>query len=80
MDRKQETIMGMTYVQKLIARACGRSEVAVGEVVEPPVGLAMSHENAALVINQFLEIYKETGREPKVWDPDRIAIIFDHRV
>ncbi len=40
----------------------------------------MSHENAALVINQFLEIYKDTGREPKVWDPSRVAIIFDHRV
>ena len=40
----------------------------------------MSHENAALVINQFQEIFAGTGREPKVWDPSRIAIIFDHRV
>ncbi len=72
--------MGMTYVQKLIARACGKTQVAVREVFEPPVGLAMSHENAALVINQFNEIFQETGREPKVWDPDRITIIFDHRV
>jgi 3-isopropylmalate/(R)-2-methylmalate dehydratase large subunit len=48
--------------------------------VEPAVDLAMSHENAALVINQFLEIYKDTGREPRVWNPDRIAIIFDHRI
>jgi len=40
----------------------------------------MSHENAALVINQFLEIYKDTGLKPKVWDPDKIAIILDHRV
>jgi len=72
--------MGMTYVQKLLARACGKSAVTVGEVLEPPVSLAMSHENGALVINQFSEIYKGTGREPKVWDPSRIAIIFDHRV
>jgi 3-isopropylmalate/(R)-2-methylmalate dehydratase large subunit len=40
----------------------------------------MSHENAALVINQFHEIFQGTGREPRVWDPGRIAIIFDHRV
>lgn len=40
----------------------------------------MSHENAALVINQFKEIYQGTGREAKPWDPSRIAIIFDHRV
>jgi 3-isopropylmalate/(R)-2-methylmalate dehydratase large subunit len=72
--------MGMTYVQKLLARACGKPAVAVGDVLEPPVHLAMSHENGALVINQFNEIYQGTGREPKVWDPSRIAIIFDHRV
>ena len=70
----------MTYIQQLLARACGRSEVAVGEVLEPRVDLAMSHENAALVVNQFAEIFAGTGREPRVWDPDRIAIIFDHRV
>ena len=49
-------------------------------MVEPQVDLAMSHENAALVINQFKEIYEGTGREAKPWDPSRIAIIFDHRV
>jgi 3-isopropylmalate/(R)-2-methylmalate dehydratase large subunit len=72
--------MGMTYVQKLLARACGRPSVAVGDVLEPPVHLAMSHENAALVINQFQEIFAGTGREARVWDPSRIAIVFDHRV
>jgi len=73
-------IMGMTIVQKILARGCGRKSVATGEVLEPAVDLAMSHENAALVINQFLEIHRGTGLAPKVWAPDRIAIIFDHRV
>ncbi len=36
----------------------------------------MSHENGALVLNQFREIYKGTGLEPKLWDPSKIAIIF----
>jgi 3-isopropylmalate/(R)-2-methylmalate dehydratase large subunit len=40
----------------------------------------MSHENAALVINQWSEIFAGTGLEPKVWDPSKIAIVFDHRV
>ena len=70
----------MTYVQKLLAQACGKKAVETGDVLEVPVGLAMSHENAALVINQFNEIYKDTRREARVWDPERIAIIFDHRV
>ena len=72
--------MGMTTVEKILARASGLSSVRPVDVVEPAVDLAMSHENAALVINQFLEIYKDTGREPRVWNPDRIAIIFDHRI
>lgn len=72
--------MGMTVVEKILARASGRTRVAVGDVVEPRVDLAMSHENAALVINQFLEVYAGTGLEPRVWDPERVAIIFDHRV
>jgi 3-isopropylmalate/(R)-2-methylmalate dehydratase large subunit len=71
---------GMTVVQKILARATGRPSVAVGDVVEPAVDLAMSHENAALVLNQFQEVYLGTGLEPRVWDPSKVAIIFDHRV
>lgn len=72
--------MGMTMVEKILARAGGQTSVRAGDVLEPRVDLAMSHENAALVLNQFHEIYKGTGLEPKVWDPEKIAIIFDHRV
>jgi 3-isopropylmalate/(R)-2-methylmalate dehydratase large subunit len=72
--------MGMTIVEKILTRATGRSSIRSGEVVEPAVDLAMSHENGALVINQFFEIYKGTGLEPRVWDPSRVAIVFDHRV
>jgi 3-isopropylmalate/(R)-2-methylmalate dehydratase large subunit len=72
--------MGMTIVQKILARATGCSEVDVGDVVAPAVDLAMSHENAALVINQFQEVFRGTGLEARVWDSSRIAIVLDHRV
>lgn len=72
--------MGMTVAQKILARASNQYNVKVGDVVEANVDLAMSHENAALVINQFNEIYEGTGLEPHVWDPSKIAIILDHRV
>ena len=72
--------MAQTVVQKILARASGVRAVKVGDVVEPKVDLAMSHENAALVINQFLEVFAGTGLLPTVWDPSRVAIIFDHRV
>ena len=72
--------MAMTVVEKILARASGRDAARAGDVVEPAVDLAMSHENAALVINQFTEVFKDTGLEPRIWDPSKIAIIFDHRV
>jgi 3-isopropylmalate/(R)-2-methylmalate dehydratase large subunit len=72
--------MGMTVAQKILARAAGLPFVNVGDVVEPAVDVAMSHENTALVINQFLEVFQGTGLDPTVWDPSRIAVIFDHRV
>jgi 3-isopropylmalate/(R)-2-methylmalate dehydratase large subunit len=72
--------MGMTVTEKILARATDRTAVQAGDVLEPRVDLAMSHENAALVVNQFFEVYKGIGIEPKVWDPSKVAIIFDHRV
>jgi len=72
--------MGRTVAEKILARAAGLPAVKAGDVVEPAVDLAMSHENAALVINQFLEIYQGTSLAPRIWDPDRVAVIFDHRV
>ena len=72
--------MGMTMVEKILAQATGQATVKAGDVVEPRVDLAMSHENGALVLNQFKEIYQDTGLEANVWDPAKIAIIFDHRV
>jgi 3-isopropylmalate/(R)-2-methylmalate dehydratase large subunit len=72
--------MTMTVAEKILARASGRASVAAGDIVEPRVDLAMSHENAALVINQFFEIYAGLPRPPRIWDPARVAIVFDHRV
>jgi 3-isopropylmalate/(R)-2-methylmalate dehydratase large subunit len=72
--------MGMTVAEKILARASGFPSVKAGDVVEPKVDLAMSHENGALVINQFLEVYQGTNLQPKIWDPTKVSIIFDHRV
>jgi 3-isopropylmalate/(R)-2-methylmalate dehydratase large subunit len=72
--------MGMTVVEKILARASGRGAVSAGDVLEPQVDLAMSHENAALVINQFDAIHEGTGLAPVPWNSQRIAIIFDHRI
>ena len=72
--------MGMTVAEKILARASGLVSVKAGDVVEPRVDLAMSHENAALVVNQFLEVYQGTPFRPNIWDPSKVSIIFDHRI
>ncbi|HTP35251.1 MAG TPA: 3-isopropylmalate dehydratase large subunit [Candidatus Acidoferrales bacterium] len=67
--------MPMTLAEKILARASGRSEVAPDHLVVARVDLAMSHENADLVRKSFLDI-----GVPRVWDPEKIVIVFDHRV
>ena len=65
----------MTIAEKILARASGRPSVQPDEIVVARVDLAMSHENADLVRKSFAEIGVK-----RVWDPERIVIILDHRV
>ncbi len=65
----------MTIAEKILARASGRDRVHPDQIVTARVDLAMSHENADLVRKSFLEIGVE-----RVWDPERIVIVLDHRV
>ena len=64
-----------TLAQKILAKASGRDTVYPGEVVTANIDIAMSHENADVARKSFLEIGAK-----KVWDPDKIVIIFDHRI
>uniref|UniRef100_A0A7C4TAD3 3-isopropylmalate dehydratase large subunit n=1 Tax=candidate division WOR-3 bacterium TaxID=2052148 RepID=A0A7C4TAD3_UNCW3 len=65
----------MTIAEKILAKASGRPRVVPNEIVMAKVDVAMSHENADVVLKSFLEIGVK-----KVWDPDKIVILFDHRV
>jgi 3-isopropylmalate/(R)-2-methylmalate dehydratase large subunit len=67
--------MGMTLAEKILARASGCDRVAPDQVVVANIDLAMSHENADLVRKSFRDIGVR-----RVWDPDKIVIILDHRV
>ena len=63
--------MGMTIAEKILARASGKAFVNVGDIIEPAVDLAMSHENTALVVNQFTEVFKGTGLPAKIGIPQK---------
>ncbi|MFP4196389.1 MAG: 3-isopropylmalate dehydratase large subunit [Methanomassiliicoccales archaeon] len=65
---------GRTFAQKVLSMASGE-EARPGDVVNARIDLAMSHESAALVIRSFREIGAGS-----VWDPERVVILFDHRV
>lgn len=63
--------MGMTIVEKILARASGRTMVAPGDIVDVRV------DTAVLIDTNF---YPAAWREVlKVHDPDRVVVIYDHR-
>lgn len=67
--------MGKTMAEKILARAARTKEVSPGDLLDVYPHVAMSHENAGLVS----KVFKSIGVN-RVWDADRVVIIFDHRV
>ena len=65
--------MAMTIAEKILARASGLKEAYAGDYVTARVDVAMSHEETRGVLRHF----KEAGVE-KVWDSEKIVILFDH--
>ncbi|MEW6686443.1 MAG: 3-isopropylmalate dehydratase large subunit [Candidatus Edwardsbacteria bacterium] len=65
----------MTIAEKILAKVSGKKEVSPGEIVNARVGVAMSHENTEVVLKSFRQIGVD-----KVWDAERIVILFDHRI
>ena len=64
----------MNITEKILSEKAGH-EVTPGEIIEIPVDLAMSHDGTSPPAIKTFE--KITDR---VWDPEKIAIIFDHNV
>ncbi|MGA2677432.1 MAG: homoaconitase large subunit [Methanobacterium sp.] len=65
----------MNITEKILAKSSGSQEVHPGEIIESRVDLAMSHDGTSPpTINTFHKI------ADKVWDPDKIAIVFDHNI
>jgi 3-isopropylmalate/(R)-2-methylmalate dehydratase large subunit len=67
--------MGKTMIEKILARASGRKEVSVGEIVFAKPHMVLSHDNSAAI----LKIFEKMGGT-KVWDPERVFIALDHEV
>ncbi len=66
----------LTLAQKLIARASGRSHVAVGEIVTCGVDLAMFHDSSGP--RRLQPMLEALGA--RIWDRSRIVLVMDHYV
>ncbi|HMK53174.1 MAG TPA: homoaconitase large subunit [Methanobacteriaceae archaeon] len=65
----------MNITEKILARASGLKEVQPGEIIEAQVDLAMTHDGTSPpTIKTFRQMAK------KVWDPEKIVIVYDHNV
>ena len=65
-----------TLAQKLIARAAGRQHVAVGEIVNCQVDLAMFHDSSGP--RRLKPMLEELGAQ--VWDKSKVVLVMDHYV
>lgn len=68
--------MSMTVSEKILARASGKDYVEAGEIVMAGIDVAMTHD---LTGPLSVESFERIGRE-RVWDPEKIVVIFDHQV
>src|SRR3984957_15473669 len=69
---------GMTMTEKILAKHSGKSRVVPGENVWVNVDILMTHDVCGPgTIGIFHEKF---GKNAKVWDKDRVAIIPDHYI
>ena len=65
----------MNMIEKILAKASGRTEVAPGDVVIANVNLMVMHDLSA---NFVTRVFREEIGEGSILDPSRIAFVFDH--
>lgn len=70
------TAVPQTLAQKLIARSAGRHAVAVGEIVNCQVDLAMFHDSSGP--RRLKPMLEEL--DAQIWDKSRVVLVMDHYV
>ena len=68
--------MAMTMAEKILAKASGSKESEAGEIIMANIDVAMTHD---LTGPLSVESFEKIGVQ-KVWDPEKIVIVFDHQV
>jgi 3-isopropylmalate/(R)-2-methylmalate dehydratase large subunit len=65
--------MGMTIAEKILAKKSGMAAVKPGQIVDAYPDLVMSHTATW----RSVSVMEKIGA-PKLYDPDRIAVVLDH--
>jgi len=65
----------MNITEKILSRASGKKEVQPGEIIEADVDLAMTHDGTS---PPTIKVFSKIA--DKVWDPEKIVIVFDHNI
>lgn len=68
--------MGQTIIEKIISRNIGAQSVKPGDIVTVNVDRVMLDD---IMIPFIVDKFKEMGF-PKLWDPDKVVLIYDHLV
>ena len=68
--------MGMTAVEKILARASGDAEVRAGDIVYPMPDFVIIHDGLVKGTKEELDAY---GID-RLFDPDRVMMVTDHDV
>ncbi len=68
--------MGQTIIEKIISRNIGARSVKPGDIVTVNVDRVMLDD---IMIPFIVDKFKEMGF-PKLWDPDKVVLIYDHLV
>ena len=65
----------MNITEKILAKASGKKEVSPDDIINANVDLAMSHDGTS---PPTIKVFEKIA--DKVWDPDKIVLVFDHNV
>lgn len=65
----------MNITEKILAKASGKDEVSPGDTVDTNIDVAMSHDGTS---PPTIKVFEKIA--DKVWDSDKIVLVFDHNV
>jgi len=65
----------MNITEKILAKASGKDEVSPGDTVDANIDVAMSHDGTS---PPTIKVFEKLA--DKVWNPDKIVLVFDHNV